>query len=188
MSALDQREVSLHLSGDEADRDTALTRTTGASDPVHVVVRRPWKIIVDDRRQPRDVEPACGEVGRDEDVDVRRTEHVERSGAGALAEPTVECHRVDARSAELRRDVLGRVGRRDEHEHALPRVLLEKMTQQLGPPRRIDLDRALLDGRQIGRRIRDIDRHWRSEQALRHPRHRPSKRRREQQCLTARRK
>ena len=48
----------------------AAAGTARAADAVHVSLGRGWHVVVDDVRQPLDVEPARRDVGRDEQVDL----------------------------------------------------------------------------------------------------------------------
>ena len=64
---------------DERHRVAAETRAAGTADAVDVVVVGLRLIEVDDVGDLRDVEATCGDVGRDEDVDLVGLERVERA-------------------------------------------------------------------------------------------------------------
>ena len=52
--------------GDEGDRPPGAPDPAGAADPVHVGVGRVGDVVVDDVGDVLDVEPAGGDVGRDQ--------------------------------------------------------------------------------------------------------------------------
>ena len=58
----------------QRDRGSAAPGAARAADAVHVGVGRGRHVVVDDVRQPLDVEAARGDVGGDEQVGLRRRE------------------------------------------------------------------------------------------------------------------
>jgi hypothetical protein len=73
------QEVRL-VDGHEADRLARRAGPAGPADPVDVVLRVPRQLEVHDVGQVLDVEPAGGDVRRDEDADLAGLELRERSG------------------------------------------------------------------------------------------------------------
>ena len=56
--------------GDEGDRVAGAAGPAGAADAVHVGLGVGGDVVVDDVADPLDVEPAGGDVGRDQDVEL----------------------------------------------------------------------------------------------------------------------
>ena len=75
---LDRDKLAALLRRGQRDRVTALTGSGGAPDAVHVVLGNVREIEVDNVTDANDVEPAGGDVGRDEGVDLTRAEAGER--------------------------------------------------------------------------------------------------------------
>nr|GEU28390.1 putative uridine nucleosidase 2 [Tanacetum cinerariifolium] len=145
LAFFDQVEMLLGIEADKADRHAALARAAGAADAVGVVDRRSRQVVVDHRRQARDVDAARGDVGRHQHLQAARLEVAQHLGARALAEFTVKGAGLDAVAIQLVRHVFGRVLGRDEHQHPVPLVLQDQVAQQHGAARDIDQDRALGD-------------------------------------------
>ncbi len=141
----------------ERDADAGGAGARRAADAVDVVLGRGGRVVVDDVRHVAHVDPARGDVGRDERVDAARLELRER--ALALALRLVAVHRRDVErrdAAELLREPVGAALRAHEHERA-PALLLGQLGDELvGAALARDLQEAVLDlaARLLRRRVR----------------------------------
>jgi hypothetical protein len=188
VASLDQPEMRRAFRRDEAHGQALLARPPCPPDAVDVVVRRSRKIVVHHAREALDVDPPRSDVGRDEHLHLRCLERRQRARPRALAQLPVHRRGRQASRPQLRRDVIGGVSRRDEHQHLGPAGLLHEVPQELRPLARVDLDGALLDLQRIGSRGgRHLDARRDPEQPRGEGLDRWRNRRREQQALSARR-
>ena len=74
---LDILDVLGILAGDQRIGDAGRAAAAGAADAVDVIVGMPRRVEVEDVADALDVEPARGDVGGDEDVDMPVLEQVE---------------------------------------------------------------------------------------------------------------
>ena len=80
----------------ERDRGASAAGASGAADAVHVGVGRGRHVVVDDVRQPLDVEPARGDVGRDEEIHFALAKPAHHALALALFQAAVQRFRAVA--------------------------------------------------------------------------------------------
>src|SRR5262249_21674045 len=88
----------------QRDRLAGSARAAGAADAVHVVLGDVRQIVVDDVRQILDVQPARGDVRRDQHLELVVLEALQRPGARALALVPVYRVGVYAVAPELLRE------------------------------------------------------------------------------------
>ncbi len=82
---LDITQVDLFIAAAESDRLTRGTRARGTADAVDILLGHVGQVEVDDMADARNVNPARGDVRRDQDLDVARAEQAESALALALA-------------------------------------------------------------------------------------------------------
>ena len=191
--------MRLGRGADEAHRGAAQPGAAGAADAVGVVVGRARQVVVDHRRQRRDVDAARGQIGHHQHANAPGAEGRQHLGAGALAQLAVQRMRRHALAAELVRDQLGGMAGGDEDQHPVPAMRLQQLAQHAGAPAGVERNRALVDvgmgrgalaalpGRAGDRPRRDVDAHRRAQQRIGQRLHRRREGRREQQVLPARR-
>ena len=157
--ALDRLEVAPLARLDERDRAAGAPDAAGAADAVHVDVGRGRDVEVDDVRDRRDVQPAGGDVGGDEDRHAAALEGDHHAVARALAHVAVQRLDVHAlgreRAVEL---VAADLGAREDDRLVGP-LGLEHARERLGLLLRLGLEVELLDGVDRQRRGLDLDRH-----------------------------
>src|SRR5581483_11224694 len=156
--ALDRGEQRPVLRGDERDRLAGLARAAGAADAVDVVLGHVRQVVVDDVRQELDVEPARGDVGRDQHAQLVVLERLERARARVLRLVAVDRVGLDLRAPELLREAVRPVLGLGEDEHLRPVVALDEVLEQRALPLAVDRVGDLRD--QLDRRVapRDLDR------------------------------
>ena len=103
----DAADVRLLIGQHERDADTAPPGAAGAADAMDVSRVLGRGIEVDDVRDVDEVEPARGDVGRDERRRLAGLESPQRPLALALAEVAVERDRVDLMDGELLDEPIG---------------------------------------------------------------------------------
>ena len=169
----------------EADRVARGARPARAADAVDVVLGVPRELEVHDVRQVHDVEPARGDVGRDQDADLARLERLEGLGPVRLRAVRVDRGRGDAVAVQPGREP----GRRElgprEHEDLVPVALDDEVGEQLllaVPVHRVDQLADALRGRAVAG---DLDRHRAPQDRPREPLDVVGERGREQQRLAA---
>ena len=118
------------VDADERDRLAGRAGPARPPDPVDVVLRVPRQLEVDDDRQVLDVEPAGGDVGRDEDPDLAGLEALERPRPFRLRSVGVDRHGVEALAVEPGGQPAGGQLRPGEDEHLAQVVLADEVGQQ----------------------------------------------------------
>jgi len=78
------RQLAGLLVSHERDTHPAGARASGASDAVHVILARARHVVVDHVRNPRHVDPPCGDIRRHERVHSTGLEARERALALSL--------------------------------------------------------------------------------------------------------
>ena len=101
------------------ERDTALTCATGASHPVHVVLRLAGRIEVDHLGDVVDVDPARGAVGRHQRGDLTGLERGQRPLALALGLVAVHRGGDDVVPLEVTHQPVGAVLGAHEHDREI---------------------------------------------------------------------
>ena len=89
--------------GDDRQRDAALAGAARAADAVDIVLGVMRRVVIDHMADVGNVEPARGDVGADEQLDLIVAERVERGHAGALVEIAVQ--RADGEAVLLQRAI-----------------------------------------------------------------------------------
>ena len=151
--ALDRAEHALFARGDEEDRLTGTSGTTGAADAVDVGLGVVRDVVVDDQGDAFDVESAGGHVGGDEDVDLAFAQHVDRALTCLLGDVAVDRGGLEPAGAQLLGQLLGGLLRAHEHDDALVLLDLEDAGQSVELVRMLDHEVALADIR-TGLRLR----------------------------------
>src|SRR5690606_37433895 len=128
---LDTGEQRLLLRADERYRTTGATGAARAPDAVHVIFGDVRKLVVHDVRQLLDVEPAGGDVGRDQHAHVTRLEVGERFRSRALALVAVYRRRRETVLIELLRQSIRSVLRAREHQHLAPLARRDQVRHQI---------------------------------------------------------
>ena len=169
--------------GDEADRVAGASRAAGAADPVHVRLGVGGDVVVDDVAHPLDVEPAGGDVGRDQDVELGVLELLHRALALRLHHVAVDRRGRVAPGAQPLGEGLGLVLGADEDDQALEVLHLEQPGEHVDLLRVADHQVPLGDrGRRAGRAA-DLHLRRLAQVLLRQAAHLGRHRRREQRDL-----
>src|SRR5690606_6764504 len=158
---LDVAQVLALVLRAEADRNALAPGARGAADAVDVLLGHVGQLEIDDVADARDVDPARGDVGRDEHLDAALAELVERTFALRLALVAVDRVGGEARLGELLHHPVGAVLGAGEHQHAVHLARLQALAQSHGQQRLLlglaDEADVLLDALGSGRRRRDRD-------------------------------
>ena len=129
---LDVAELEDLAGSDQRDRNTRAAGASRPADPMQILVRSERHVVVDHVRDVVDVEPARGDVGRDQVLDVRCAELLHGAIPLALREVTVEQADLVSASAELRlEDVGGSLGLDEDQRHD-DIGLIEDLRQRVG--------------------------------------------------------
>ena len=132
LEARDAADVGLLLGQDERDPGAAAAGAAGAADAVRVGVGLLGRVEVDHVRDVVDVEPARGDVGRDERAHLARVEARERPLALRLRLVAVDRDRVDVVAAQLLDEPVGAGLRADEDERE-PAVVGQQVDRASAP-------------------------------------------------------
>ena len=123
---LDLRDVGALVGVDERHDGPSRTGACRAARPVRVVLRVVGRIEVHDARDAVDVDPTCGDVRRDERLDLAVRERGERLVTLVLRPVAVDHRRLHAGATEVACDPVGAALRAAEHDRrsaaALDRV------------------------------------------------------------------
>ena len=87
---LDRRQRLGVDRADDGDGGAGLAGAAGAADPVHIVVGVVRHVEIEHVADVRNIEPARGDVGGDQQLDLALAEAVERSRAGRLIQVAVQ--------------------------------------------------------------------------------------------------
>jgi hypothetical protein len=115
---LDVAQVIALVLRAEAERDALAPGARGAADAVDVLLGDVGQLEVDHVADARDVDPARGDVGRDEDLGAAVLELVERAFALRLALVAVDRVGGNAALGELLHHAVGAVLGAGEDQHA----------------------------------------------------------------------
>ena len=110
-------------SGDMNVNASPLDRASRPADAVHVVLGLLRHVVVDDVRDPGDVEPALRDVGGDEHAHLAVLEVLERARALRLCLVGVHRRRLDARLLEMPHDAIGAMLGAREDQHRIDRLV-----------------------------------------------------------------
>ncbi len=138
---------------DEAGGDARGARAAGAAGAVHVGVAVLGGVEVDHVGDLIDVDPARGDVGRDEGVDLAELEVGEGATALALGLVPVHCHRPDLLVAELLDEPVRSALGADEDQGAASLGVAKLRDQRIDLVRVRQMDEAVL-----GRRLLHVRR------------------------------
>ena len=157
----------------------------GPPDPVDVILGDHRQFEVDDVRERLDVEPACGHLGRDEDLEATRLEIGQRPNALRLALVAVDRRGTDSVAIELLGESVRAVLGPGEDERLVDPPGRDQVAQQLTLP--IPVDHVDDMGDKLGRGVPrgDLDGGRVVEQAIRQATDLIREGRREKQVLTA---
>jgi len=155
----------------------------GAADAVHVVFGDQRQVVVDDERQLRDIETACRDIRRDQDVHATGFEVAERASARVLALVAVNDRDSNAGAFEVRADAIRASLGLAEDERLTRRFPRQDMQEHRG----LLLDRDGMNMVRHGRRndlsVRYVDARRRAGEFSRETDDRIRQRRGEQQRL-----
>jgi hypothetical protein len=104
---LDVTEQRRFRRSHQRDRAPRASGAAGPANAVDVVLRHQRQIVVDDQRELRDVEAACGDIRRDQHRDAPEPEVRKRSRARTLALVAVDDGDVHSCSVEILADAIG---------------------------------------------------------------------------------
>ena len=153
---LDVLQERLLLAVAIGDGDPVGTGARGPPDAVDILFGDVGQIVIDDVADARDVDPARGDIGRDQDRHAAVAEGVERLFTLRLALVAMDRARRDAGSGELAHDLVGSMLGAAEDERALDLLPgLEEQRQERGLLGLVDEGDALLDPLDGGRDGRD---------------------------------
>ncbi len=156
---LDRQELLLLLGLDERDRAARAADATRAPDAMHVDVGRARHVVVDDVRHGRDVQPAGGDVGGDEDRHAAALEAEHHAVARALGHVAVQRLNVEAAVLHLLVELVGADLRAREDDRLVGLLGLEHLDELVGLVGGLDVDLELLDGVDGQRRRLDFHEH-----------------------------
>ncbi len=144
---------------DERQRLARAARAAGAPDAVHVGLGLARQVEVDDQADALDVEPARGDVGRDEDVELARAQPFDDPLAVRLRDVARDVGRGDAALHERVADLLGVLAGADEHDRRLGLADGEHARERAGLVAERHHGVRLADGLDRRRLARDGHRH-----------------------------
>ena len=114
----------------EADGVTVGTGARGAPDPVHIVGGVLWQIEIEDMTHIRDVQPARGDVGRDQHRELPLVKLAQELQPFLLWHIARERLGAEAVGEQRRLEPLGHAPRIDKHHGAMSFGRLEQADQQ----------------------------------------------------------
>src|SRR6185312_10688205 len=103
----------------ERYRDALASRSPGASDAMHVSIRRSWDVVIEDVRQLSDVQSARGHVGRYQQIGGVGAELLHHPVALLLRHSTVQRFRTISARVERLGDLIHFCARAAEHQRRL---------------------------------------------------------------------
>ena len=118
------------IGGHQGDGVTSGASTAGTADTVHVIFRHVRQLEVDHLGQFVDVQATGGDVGRHQHLDAAILETGKGAGTGTLALVAVDGGGADAVLVEGLGNAVGHVLGTGEHQHLLPVVAGDQVTQQ----------------------------------------------------------
>ena len=149
--AFDVLEQVAFPRGHEQDRVPGTPCAACAADAVDIGFGVVRDVVVEHVRDTFNVEPACGNVGRNEDVDHAVAELIHRLLALDLRDIAVDRRGTEATGLELGRDVFGRLAGAHESDHAVGIFGFQQARHDVELVLVHDLDVALTDVRARGR-------------------------------------
>ncbi len=155
--------------GDQGKGASGHAGASGASDAVDVVGRDERQVEVDDERQMHDVEPARGNVGRDQHGHASRLEVAERTIARALALVAVNDRRLHASPFKALADAVRPAFRLAEDQRLTDGRLGQDVRQQVGLAAVSDRMDAVRHRRRHDMTIADVDAHGLAREGAREP-------------------
>ena len=157
----------LHLFAIHQRHGRALrTGATGAADAMDVVFRHVGQFEVHHLRQLVDIQPACGDIGRHQHLQLATLEIGQCPGAGALALVAVDRGGTDALPGQLFGQAVGAVLGPREHQHLEPLAGLDEVAQQVALVLLRHQMHALLDQLGGGVAAGHLDITWPMQQAV----------------------
>src|SRR3954463_7832398 len=115
---------------DKADRIADGKGAAGAANAMDVILRMHREIVVHDVRNPIYVDPARGDVGRDEDTHGAGLEILQCPEPLVLRTIRVDSPRLDAAAFETARDPIGAVLRARENKNRIELRVAHEMQEQ----------------------------------------------------------
>ena len=110
-------EIGAFVLGTEGDRDPALAGPRGAADAVDILLRHVGQLVIDHVADARNVDPARGHIGGDQDRHARLAELVERALALGLRLVAVDRIAFDPRLAQPLHHTVGTMLGAGEDQH-----------------------------------------------------------------------
>lgn len=129
--SLNPREIALFLGSDEREGIASLLGAGGAADAMHVGLRLMGHIEVHDVADVLDVDPASGDVRRDENAGFAGAKRLEGANALALAPVPVNHRRADPSVLKLTGEVVGPVLGPREDEDARHRLIFQQVEEEI---------------------------------------------------------
>ncbi len=145
--ALDRLQHALFARRHEQDRLAAAAGAAGAADAVHVGFGVVRNVVVQHVADALDVEPARGDVGRDQDVELAVLQLLDRALALRLHDVAVDRRRGKTARLQLLGKFLGRLLGAREHQHRVERLGFEDARQRVELVQAADPPVALADVR-----------------------------------------
>ena len=134
-------------SGDTSDSASPCrARAAGAADAVDVVLGHHRQVVVDHQRQVGNVEPARGDIGRDQHARLAGLEVAQGFLALRLALVAVDRDGLEAGGFQLFGQAVAAVLGLAEHQHLVGVALGQDVDQQVALARAVDRMRAMHDG------------------------------------------
>ena len=171
----------------QRDREAAAAGATGTPDPVDIAFRQARQIVIEDMRHRVHVDPARGDIGRDEHLHGASAEGVKRTLALTLRLVAVQRLGGDAGFADERANVVGDVLLQREDDRLAHFRRLQERQQRRLLVGRVEEHHRLVDPVDGGRRRCDLDLRRIAQQALGQRGDRLRHRCREQQRMAIRR-
>ena len=117
MKRLDEGKVSLIFVSDKADGDSGSTGPAGSSNAVNVVQRSAGCIEVDDATEVLDIDPARGDVGSNQYINISILKLSKNKAALILIQIAMKGIRFNAGPFQFGRQIMGTpfAGHKNEH-------------------------------------------------------------------------
>ena len=128
---LDVLEISTLARITERQRRSAGAGPLRAADAMHVALRLIRQLVVDDVRDPLNVDASRGDIGGDENADLPAAERLERTYSGILRLVAVDGFNRQAGMPQKLADLVGTMLGAREDEHAIHGWIGEQLHQQV---------------------------------------------------------
>jgi hypothetical protein len=152
-------ELAALLGSSECNGVTCPTGPGGTADPVDVVFRHVGQVEVDHMADIVDVKPSCGDVSRDEGIDIAPTKTSEGPGTSRLALVGMDCGHSASRFLEVPDELISSCFGSSENQRLTDVLALKQGLKQVSLPRHSHRVNDLTDGAHRHRPRGDLNEH-----------------------------